>query len=423
MEIDKKKILVSDKEIGKGSSGTIVYEGMYEDRRAAVKCLVRGHHDVAMVEIQNLILSDQHENIVRYYGMEEDPKFIYLALEHCICSLDDLIQAHSDSSDNSVFPDDSASMNAYKIKLGSVRDKMQDVELWSADGYPSPQLLKLMSHLHNLGMIHWGIKPQNVLIAKNPSFGAKLYDMGISKCLSKDKSSLGNHATVCGITGWQAPEQLSPGGRKTQKVDMFSLGCVLFFCVARGKHSFGKPIERDFNIDRDIKDLSWVEFMLEAHDLISRLLDQDPYLRPTALEVLDHPFFWSSKMRLTFLHDVGNEVESEEGNSDFLKALANIVQLAFDGNWIEKIDKGLMDDLRLHRRKPYDGSCVGDLLIFVRNVFNQLEKAPERFKVEVHYDISYAYFAGRFPKLLIESYKAVSQSCKKEKLLAGVLSK
>lgn len=82
-----------------------------------------------------------------------------------------------------------------------------------------------------------------------------------------------------------------------------------------------------------------------------------------------------------------------------------------------------MDDLRLHRRKPYDSSCVGDLLIFVRNVFNQLEKAPERFKVEVHYDISYDYFAGRFPKLLIESYKAVSQSCKKEKLLAGVLSK
>ncbi|KAL3745702.1 hypothetical protein ACJRO7_014768 [Eucalyptus globulus] len=280
------KFFISNKEIGKGSNGTIVYEGSHDGRRAAVKCLVKGHRDVARVEYQNLISSDQHENIVRYYGMKEDPNFVYLALEHCICSLDDLIQAKSDSSDNSVFPDDSPTMKAYKLKLGSVRGEMQDVNLWSADGYPSCQLLKLMSdvvsglsHLHNLRMIHRDIKPQNVLITKNPSFGAKLSDMGISKYLSKDKSSLGNHATVCGTIGWRAPEQLSLDGRQTQKVDMFSLGCVLFFCVTRGKHPFGKTTEREYKIDHNIKDLSCVEFIPEAHDLILHLLDQDPKLR------------------------------------------------------------------------------------------------------------------------------------------------
>lgn len=59
------KLLVSNKEIAKGSNGTIVLEGIYDGRPVAVKRLVQTHHDVALKEIQNLIASDQHPNIVR----------------------------------------------------------------------------------------------------------------------------------------------------------------------------------------------------------------------------------------------------------------------------------------------------------------------------------------------------------------------
>ena len=50
-------------------------------------------------------------------------------------------------------------------------------------------------HLHELGIIHRDLKPQNVLIIKKKSICAKLSDMGISKHLSADMSSLGHRAT------------------------------------------------------------------------------------------------------------------------------------------------------------------------------------------------------------------------------------
>lgn len=49
-------------------------------------------------------------------------------------------------------------------------------------------------HLHQLVIIHQDLKPQEVLIAKE-SLCAKLSDMGISKHLHGNMSSLGPHAT------------------------------------------------------------------------------------------------------------------------------------------------------------------------------------------------------------------------------------
>lgn len=52
-----------------------------------------------------------------------------------------------------------------------------------------------LAHLHELGIIHRDLKPQNVLIIKDRSVCAKLSDMGISKRLSGDMSSLTGQAT------------------------------------------------------------------------------------------------------------------------------------------------------------------------------------------------------------------------------------
>ena len=140
------KLLVSNKEIAKGSNGTVVLEGIYDGRHVAVKRLVQSHHDVALKEIQNLIASDQHPNIVRWYGVEYDQDFVYLALERCTCSLNDLIYVNSESFQNQIPSKDMDSnrLPEYMVRLHSMPEHNRNVELWKANGYPSVQLLKLM---------------------------------------------------------------------------------------------------------------------------------------------------------------------------------------------------------------------------------------------------------------------------------------
>ncbi|KAL5780888.1 hypothetical protein ACOSQ2_011625 [Xanthoceras sorbifolium] len=421
------KLIVSNKEIAKGSNGTVVLEGIYDGRPVAVKRLVQTHHDVALKEIQNLIASDRHPNIVRWYGVEFDQDFVYLSLERCTCSLSDLIYVFSgsfQSQEMTKYQDFNLS-DEFTIRLRALMENNKDVELWKENGHPSAQLLKLMrdmvsgvSHLHELGIIHRDLKPPNVLIITERSLCAKLSDMGISKRLLGDMSTLTQNATGYGSSGWQAPEQLLHG-RQTRAVDLFSLGCVLFFCLTGGRHPYGDSFERDVNIVNDRKDLFLVENIPEAVDLFSRLLDPNPDMRPRAQDVLYHPLFWSSETRLSFLRDVSDRVELEdrESDSELLKVLEGIAPVALNGKWDEKMEAAFINNIGRYRRYKYDS--IRDLLRVVRNKSNHYRELPRDIQEllgpipEGFYD----YFCSRFPKLLIEVYNVVYRYCNGEEFL------
>lgn len=418
------KLLVSYKEIAKGSNGTVVLEGIYDGRPVAVKRLVQTHHDVALKEIQNLIASDQHPNIVRWYGVEYDQDFVYLALERCTCSLNDLIYVCSESIQSQTLPKnmDTNCMPEYVVQLHSILEGCRNVELWKENGHPSVQLLKLMrdvvsglAHLHELGIIHRDLKPQNVLIIKGKAFCAKISDMGISKRLLGDMSSLTQHPTGYGSSGWQSPEQLLHG-RQTRAVDLFSLGCVLFFCITGGKHPFGDSIERDVNIVNNRKDLFLVENIPEAVDLLMGLLDPNPDKRPRAQDVMNHPLFWTSDKRLSFLQDVSDRVELEdrESRSELLNALESTATVALNGKWDEKMEAAFINNIGRYRRYKFDS--VRDLLRVIRNKSHHYRELPEEIKelLGSHPEGFESYFSCRFPKLFIEVYKVIYQYCKDE---------
>ncbi|KAG6735860.1 hypothetical protein POTOM_061473 [Populus tomentosa] len=199
------------------------------------------------------------------------------------------------------------------VRLHSMPEHNRNVELWNANGYPSAQLLKLMSE---------------------KSFCAKLSDMGISKCLRWDMSSLTQHPTGYGSSGWQAPEQLLLGCQ-TRALDVFSLGCVLFFCTTGGqKH-------RRF---------------------------------------LNHPLFWTSERRLSFVQDVSDRVELEdrENESELLNALESTATPALNGKWDEKMEAAFIDNIGCYRRYTLDSAR--DLLRVIRNKSHHCRELPQEIK-------------------------------------------
>jgi serine/threonine-protein kinase/endoribonuclease IRE1 len=113
-----------------------------------------------------------------------------------------------------------------------------------------------------------------------------------------------------GSSGWQAPEQLiaKDGGtaRQSRAIDVFSLGCIMFYCLSGGKHPFGEHYERDTNIIRGLCNLTALQKWPEAVNLLSAMLSKQPLQRPVMAGVLRHPFWWSDEQRLQFLVDVSD---------------------------------------------------------------------------------------------------------------------
>lgn len=113
------------------------------------------------------------------------------------------------------------------------------------------------------------------------------------------------------------------------------------------------------------------------------------YTRPKAKEVLHHPFFWNSMVRLWFLREVSDRVElkDKEGESDILKALENTAPVALGGNWGEKMEASFITNFGRQRRYKYDS--IRDLLRLIRNKLNHYGELPKEIQVSVLMSIFY----------------------------------
>jgi len=152
----------------------------------------------------------------------------------------------------------------------------------------------------------------------------------------------------------------------------------------------------------------------EAYYLISSMLGRNPRLRPTAKEVCNHPFFWNSQKKLTFLCDFSDRLETDpttQTSSNIFSSLA-IERGAVDvvgTSWEAKLHVTLIDNVQKFR--TYDYSCVRDLLRLIRNKHHHFEELPEAFRTSTipNQDALYEYFSTKFPALIMHCYSFCGQ--------------
>lgn len=466
----------TDRVLGNGSGGTFVFEGQFEGRDVAVKRMLPQYFELASQEVTLLEQNEEHANVIRYFCRREDQHFLYIALELCQASLWDLFK-------------DGRRDEASEDKLDLLsREVMRDPRRVLR------QLAEGIKYLHNFRIVHRDIKPQNMLIAypKKKNMGSfprfVISDFGLCKTLPDNASTLIGTTGNAGTAGWKAPELILqpretngngsqhsirsetgigqpdsanglPSGIAGVKraVDIFSLGCVFFYVLTHGQHPFdddeGWMQLRERNIKNGRANLAPLELLgPDTLDLVKWMLEHRPEDRPTAAQVLAHPFFWDAEDRLEFLSVASDRFDQEQrdGSSTALRMLEShaeqIIPSAIVGatsyastathghlrassdsnsglphgmastmplpirepNFLAALDRRFVDTLG--RQRKYDPGKLVDLLRALRNKHHHWDDMPDEVKAKVgEVPEGYLqYWEGKFPGLVVKVWRVVA---------------
>lgn len=222
-----------------------------QDLQAAADALYR--------EIR-LLKDLDHENIVQYIGYDSNVEegHIYIFLEY--------------------------------VPGGSISSLLSQYHLFDEAlvKFFTRQILCGLQYLHTRHILHRDIKAGNVLIDHNGV--CKITDFGLSKNQQEGAyDPMANNSTMRGTVFWMAPEVLT--NNYSAKVDVWSLGCTVLEMMT-GEHPWMEltSLAALYQIGNHKAPAIPESASDEARDFLQSCFQIKPEDRPTASELLQHPF-------------------------------------------------------------------------------------------------------------------------------------
>ncbi|XP_024026269.1 calcium and calcium/calmodulin-dependent serine/threonine-protein kinase [Morus notabilis] len=203
-----------------------------------------------------------HENVIDLYDVFEDDRSgaVHLVLEHCSGGeLFDRIVA---------------------------QDRYSEAEAAAV----TRQIAAGLEALHRANIVHRDLKPENCLFLNGSQDSPlKIMDFGLSSVEEFTDPVVG----LFGSIDYVSPEALSQGN-VTAKSDMWSLGVILYILLSGYPPFIAQSNRQKQQMimagDFSFYEKTWKNISSSAKQLIKSLLTVDAERRPSAPELLDHPW-------------------------------------------------------------------------------------------------------------------------------------
>ncbi|XP_063941086.1 mitogen-activated protein kinase kinase kinase NPK1 isoform X2 [Daucus carota subsp. sativus] len=216
-------------------------------------------HIKELEEEVKLLKNLSHPNIVRYLGTVKEEETLNILLEFV----------------------SGGSISSLLGKFGSFPEAV--VRMYTK------QLLLGLDYLHKNGIMHRDIKGANILVDNRGCI--KLADFGASKKVV-ELATITGAKSMKGTPYWMAPEVILQTGHSFS-ADIWSVGCTIIE-MATGKPPWSEQYQEVaalFHIGSTKSHPPIPDHLsAEAKDFLLQCLQKEPELRPTACDLLQHPF-------------------------------------------------------------------------------------------------------------------------------------